>query len=323
MRYPGRMMVLGALLASLMVPGSAGSQTVMNQLKKVEARKDGRFSLIVIKSASIPNFTSFKLSDPYRLIIDFSETELSGAKGMRVGDGLVDRVDTSQHGSGAGTISRVVVTLSKNAKHRFKLQGNNLVVRLEPMDSNEKGERLAASASTGRLSPEEQGTGDNEPVKTEEGGNPPGSAVFSDSMPSAGPQSFGKYSGLSAAGLTGKNKGGEPYKGSKVLEWVGFEQLSQYSRVFIRTSENPEYRVTVPDDTTVVVELPNTNIDKKNNLRFLDTSAFDSVVDMITPFQESGRVAVEIKLRTSSRYRDFREGKFVVIDFPRPVTGAE
>jgi len=312
-------LVFVSVLLAAAVP--AGAQVGLNQLKKIDASQDGGQSVLTIRGTTIPNFTSFKLSDPFRLVVDFSESEFAGARGIQVGDGLVDRVEVSQHGSGTGAISRVVITMTRNAAHQFRLEGNDLVVQLAGSEKGPpQGERLVAAAASTGGAPEPAAVASSQ---AEESGDPPGSAVFREGVPSSSQGALGSYSGLSAAGLTGQNPGGEAYSGPKSLEWIGFEQLNSISRIFLRTSEIPDYRVTVPDETTVVVELPNTRISTRNNLRFLDTSAFDSVIDMITPFEEGSRVAVEIRLRAGSKYRDFREGRFVVVDFPRPSSSVE
>jgi hypothetical protein len=107
----------------------------------------------------------------------------------------------------------------------------------------------------------------------------------------------------------------------KHMTWVGFQQTRDASRVFIKTNEPVEYRLTEEGENLVVLELENTTIPVRNNRRFLDTHFFDSAVTLVTPREIHGvgrNVRVEIQIKRRVPYRAGREDNIVYINFERP-----
>ena len=107
----------------------------------------------------------------------------------------------------------------------------------------------------------------------------------------------------------------------KHMTWLGFQQTSNASRVFIKTNEPVEYRTSEEGDNLVVLELENTTIPLRNNRRFLDTHFFDSAITLITPREIHGvgrNVRVEIQIKRRVPYRVGREDNLVFINFERP-----
>jgi hypothetical protein len=107
----------------------------------------------------------------------------------------------------------------------------------------------------------------------------------------------------------------------KNMTWVGFQQTRDASRVFIKTNEPVKFHVVEEGRNLIVLELENTRIPIRNNLRFLDTHFFDSAVTMIVPREIEGisrNVRVEIQLRNRVPYSSGQEGNLVYINFQRP-----
>jgi colicin import membrane protein len=99
---------------------------------------------------------------------------------------------------------------------------------------------------------------------------------------------------------------------------VGFQQEQGSSRVFVRTSEPVSYRISEGSEGTLLLELENTEIDRRNNLRPLNTSFFEGPVAAVRPRSGPGRsVLVEIQLKEPVPYQARQEGNVVSLEFPR------
>jgi colicin import membrane protein len=109
---------------------------------------------------------------------------------------------------------------------------------------------------------------------------------------------------------------------SAQLREVGFKQLAGVSRVFVRTSVAPRFTITDAGENVIRLELENTRTDRKNDLRFLDTSFFSSSVAMVTPSRIGTSYVVDIKLKQKVPYQQKIEGDVLALDFERPVTTA-
>ena len=106
------------------------------------------------------------------------------------------------------------------------------------------------------------------------------------------------------------------------LREVGFKQLPGVSRVFVRTSDAVQFRVTDVDDQTVQIEVENTRATRANDLRFLDTSFFPSAVQMIEPSRQGTSYVLTVKLRQRVPYAQKVVGDMVAVDFQRPPSAA-
>ena len=106
------------------------------------------------------------------------------------------------------------------------------------------------------------------------------------------------------------------------LREVGFQQLPEVSRIFVRTSAAVPVRVTDLDEQTVQIEVENTRATRYNDLRFLDTSFFSSAVQKITPSRQGSSYVLTVTLRQRVPYAQKVEGDMVAIDFQRPPSPA-
>lgn len=103
------------------------------------------------------------------------------------------------------------------------------------------------------------------------------------------------------------------------LREVGFKQLAGVSRVFVRTSVTPRFTIQELGDGVIRLELENTRAERRNDLRFLDTSFFPSAVALVTPGRQGTSYVVDIKLRQRVPYQQRIEGDVLAIDFERPA----
>ncbi|MEO0811449.1 MAG: hypothetical protein AAFY60_01205 [Myxococcota bacterium] len=106
----------------------------------------------------------------------------------------------------------------------------------------------------------------------------------------------------------------------KALTFVGFQQYSEASRVFVRTNEKVKFRVDDGKRDTIVLILENTEVTAVNHLNHLDTRFFDSPVDYVQPRLIEGTspsVQIEIALSESVPYETIQNDNFLAIDFKR------
>ncbi|MEL6761427.1 MAG: hypothetical protein AAFP04_13645 [Myxococcota bacterium] len=104
------------------------------------------------------------------------------------------------------------------------------------------------------------------------------------------------------------------------LTFIGFQQYSDASRVFIRTNEAVKFRVDDSKQDAILVTLENTSPDVVNHLNHLDTRYFNSPVTFIQPRLIEGAspsIEIEIRLRNRVPYETLQNDNFVAIDFQR------
>lgn len=106
----------------------------------------------------------------------------------------------------------------------------------------------------------------------------------------------------------------------KDMNWVGFQQFQEASRVFVRTTEPVKYRVDSTKPNMVVLILENTRVPLRNNTRFLDTRYFDSPVSYVQAKAIEGTspsVRIEIHLRERVPFKEVQNDTFLALDFER------
>ena len=106
----------------------------------------------------------------------------------------------------------------------------------------------------------------------------------------------------------------------KDLNWIGFQQFQEVSRVFVRTTEPVKYRVDTSRPNIVELVLENTRVPLTNNTRFLDTRFFDSPVSYIQPKVIEGpspSVRIAIRLRRNAPHKATQTDNVLALDFER------
>ena len=103
-----------------------------------------------------------------------------------------------------------------------------------------------------------------------------------------------------------------------LLRELGFTQLPAASRVFVRFSDAPRFNIVEAGEKLIRIELPNTRVVRRNDIRFLDTSFFPGAVSMVTPRKRGSSTVVEIALKEKVAYQQHVEGDMLAIDFERP-----
>ena len=110
---------LFALAASAGEPG---------KLLGVRAGADAQASTLTIEGSRPLSFTTLKLENPPRVVVDFADTEIGAdQRELEVGDGTLRRAAIAQAGSHT---ARVVLELSADAEFEVRAEGNQVEVRI-------------------------------------------------------------------------------------------------------------------------------------------------------------------------------------------------
>ena len=116
-------------------------------------------------------------------------------------------------------------------------------------------------------------------------------------------------------------QGPAPFAGEeREVDWIGFAQFEEISRVFVRTDESVAYRIDISTPKTVVLTLENTRLRTQNDANHLDTRYFVSPVKFIQPVLievTSKSVKITIYLRHAVTFSELQRDNFLALDFER------
>ncbi|HZN94935.1 MAG TPA: AMIN domain-containing protein, partial [Myxococcales bacterium] len=113
--------------AMLAAAASAQDKLELNTITKVQVSS----GTITIVGSKKPNFTTFTMTDPARLVIDISEAVFSGvADEQQVGNGVVTAIKTASYGSDASAIARVLIGFEKEYETDIQSANTTLVVKV-------------------------------------------------------------------------------------------------------------------------------------------------------------------------------------------------
>src|SRR4051812_28291444 len=154
------MLVLGALALAF-----AAAAQDRGKLLGLKAAGDAKASVVLISADRPLSFTTMKLSDPPRVVVDFADTGIAFARHeLIVEDGTVRRVAVAPAGT---RTARVVVELQADAEFDVRTAKNQVQLRIARVPP------LVAAEKKPPLLPQEQAPGANEPAPPE----PPQSAA--------------------------------------------------------------------------------------------------------------------------------------------------
>ncbi|MBJ6765734.1 AMIN domain-containing protein [Myxococcaceae bacterium JPH2] len=147
-----------SLLGWVLVPALALAQPAADLNSITNVRVNG--GTVEISGSKKPNFTTFTMTDPPRLVIDIAEATFSGVpEEQQVGNGVVTGIRTASYGSDSSAIARVLIGYEREVETDIQASGNNLVVKVtggnavaaaeKPAAAAEKPAAVAESAQTG------------------------------------------------------------------------------------------------------------------------------------------------------------------------------
>jgi colicin import membrane protein len=123
---PGALVL--ALLLCVLGPAGARAQGAAGGLNSITS-VNVRGGTVEIVGTKKPNFTTFTLTDPPRLVIDISEAAFSGVKEEIAADnGTLTGVRTANYGSDDTAIARVLIGYAREVETDIQTRGNSLVV---------------------------------------------------------------------------------------------------------------------------------------------------------------------------------------------------
>lgn len=119
---------------------SAASAAELNSLSALSVVKTPTGAQVVVQGTKAPTFTVFRLNEPDRLVVDLSQADGEQIKGRKDGSGPVMGVVASQFKDDRSNVSRLLVTLEKNAKYDVRADGNRVVISIDA-----QGEKAASA----------------------------------------------------------------------------------------------------------------------------------------------------------------------------------
>lgn len=104
------------------------------------------------------------------------------------------------------------------------------------------------------------------------------------------------------------------------MNWLGFQQFKEASRVFVRTTEPVKYRIDASKPGLVELTLENTDVSKRVNTLPLDTRYFDTAVRMVAvEILEGASPSVRIRITLSEDvgFKEVQSDNVIALDFDR------
>ena len=114
------------LVAACLLPLMAVAQerAGLNAISQVIVRP----GVVEIVGSTRPNFTTFTMANPHRLVIDISEAEFKGVPAVIAGQEMITGVKTASYGAGPGAIARVLIGFEREIETDIVAAGTTLKV---------------------------------------------------------------------------------------------------------------------------------------------------------------------------------------------------
>ena len=112
--------------------GRPAAAAATNQVAsfKVQEKEDGTY--IRIRGSSMPTFSVLKLSDPPRLSVDLSNSELrSAAQQQAVRNGVISQVALVGVYAGGQSVARGIIGFEKPAHYDVRTDGSDVVIFID------------------------------------------------------------------------------------------------------------------------------------------------------------------------------------------------
>ncbi len=89
----------------------------VNALKGIAVQPTPGGAQVIVTGTKAPTFTVFRLSDPDRLVVDLSGTDISNVTGHHEGHGPVSGIVASQFTNEKSNVGRVLIALDGATKY--------------------------------------------------------------------------------------------------------------------------------------------------------------------------------------------------------------
>lgn len=125
--------IAGALTASAQSAFAKATTKVVGStvVERIETRKTDAGREIVIHTSKDATFSVFRLSDPFRVLVDVNDATTQGPTDVsKIGDGLVRYISTSPFSDETSAIVRVEIALDYPSEYRVRPEGKAIVVSI-------------------------------------------------------------------------------------------------------------------------------------------------------------------------------------------------
>jgi AMIN domain-containing protein len=341
-------LVLGALALAF-----AAAAQDRGKLLGLKAAGDAKASVVLISADRPLSFTTMKLSDPPRVVVDFADTEIAFARReLTVEDGTVRRIAAAPAGS---RTARVVVELQADAEFDVRTARNQIQLRIaRPAAVASREDRpspapapQAAPASPPPAAPPEEASAAPKPPEeaapppaetaapapSEQAAAPPPATPAQPPKPQTqtetasapgpaktSPAEAAKIASLPKVSLVGSAPAAAPPARKSPpgarrpnITALGFRPVDA-GEVIVRSDHPLAYGVTA-DAKGVLLHLPGARIPLPNNRRPLDTRFFEGAVERVVPVAVAGGTDVRIELRQPAEYHLEQSGAVLTVTF--------
>jgi hypothetical protein len=120
-----------------MLPARADEEAERwSKLTRVAVDESAASEIVVrLVGSRRPDFTTRTLHEPFRVVVEWSGSKLTGVAAEReVGPGLLRRIESRQLAQESEQLSRVTLVLARETRVRFETEGSAVVVRLDKVE---------------------------------------------------------------------------------------------------------------------------------------------------------------------------------------------
>ncbi|MEL7370361.1 MAG: AMIN domain-containing protein, partial [Myxococcota bacterium] len=95
------------------------------RIERIDLRGSGDVREVVVQASKKPDFSVFRLTNPFRVLIDVNNAKMANPDDLRkVNDGLIRYISTTQFADEASKTLRVEVALDKTVPYAARTEGN-------------------------------------------------------------------------------------------------------------------------------------------------------------------------------------------------------
>jgi len=123
-------------LGLLSLSSKAEAVSVVNSVRAVSVAETGATTEVRIRGDREPTYTVFKLTEPTRVVVDLTSTDVSAVDRLQEIEGVaVKAVMTTQFDDAESKVGRVMIVLARGADYDVRTEGNDVVIAIGTKDS--------------------------------------------------------------------------------------------------------------------------------------------------------------------------------------------
>lgn len=165
------------------------TEQLINVLKGLEVSESEEATRLTLEGGFPPTYTVFKLTDPLRVVIELTSTELGElAPSYEVNNGIINVINTSQTGEKVEALGRIEIGLDRIVDYEVTTSDNKLLIDISKLTSPEEEEEVPPAEgelALGEIPPEEEMLPGEAPPEEEifPGEAPPEEEMFPGEVP--------------------------------------------------------------------------------------------------------------------------------------------